>query len=464
MKCCELSFDQGTLLLSGVDARCVDRLFAPDLWVFDPRVGKFRADAMHYTAVASVLRAKLAAPLVDHVPDWKPVPRLVTSHEDTAGKQVELRGDQRRAVEAWLAPRRGCIVMPTGTGKTEVALHLIQTIAESTLIVAPVRDLMYQWHRRILERTGIDAGILGDGVYRVSPLAVTTYDSAYLHMARLGNQFSLIVFDECHHLPGPSRQDAARMCAAPFRLGLTATPERGDGRHALLTSLIGATVYRQKLKDARGTTLADYDVQRIPVYLSDRERERYDGLSDTIRQYMYQRRRDDPKFTWQKLCGESGRDPEARRALRAFHAKSALEDRAEDKFRVLEDLFRLHVGEPCLIFTGTNAMARDISRRFLIPCLLNHCGKRERLDILTGLQEGRYPAIVANRVLDEGVDLPDVKVAIVIGGSASPRQALQRLGRILRRSRYGRGVLYEVVAKETRDVARARKRVANADA
>ncbi len=280
----------------------------------------------------------------------------------------------------------------------------------------------------------------------------------------MGNQFSLVVFDECHHLPGPARQDAARMCAAPFRLGLTATPERSDGRHALLASLIGATVYRQKLKDARGTTLADYDLQRIPVYLSDQERERYDQLSETIRQYMYQRRQDDPKFTWQQLCGESGSDPAARGALRAFHAKAALEDRAEEKLRVLEDLFRLHVGEPCLIFTGTNAMAREISRRFLIPCLLNHCGKRERLDILTGLQDGRYPAVVANRVLDEGVDLPDVKVAIVIGGSASPRQAIQRLGRILRRSRYGRGVLYEIVTRQTRDVARARKRRADADA
>ncbi len=186
MNCCELSFDQGTLLLSGVDARCIDQLFAEDLWTFDPRVGKFRTDALHYTDVANVLKSKLAATLVDQVPDWKPLGRLAASLADTAETRVELRADQRRAVEAWLVARRGCVVMPTGTGKTEVALHLIQTIAESTLIVAPVRDLMYQWHRRILARTGIDAGILGDGVYRVSPLTVTTYDSAYLHMARLG--------------------------------------------------------------------------------------------------------------------------------------------------------------------------------------------------------------------------------------------------------------------------------------
>ncbi len=472
----ELSFDQGTLLLGGVSQRFVDRVFIDDLWVFDGRVGKFRCDALHYRTVHEQLRNCLASNLSDQVPAWQTINRLAqldqspTIASDAVGapprpdanvvvrNSVTLRPDQLAAIEAWLVTRRGCLIMPTGTGKTEVALKLITATAVSTLIVAPVRDLMYQWHRRILLRTGIDAGIMGDGVHRLSPLTVTTYDSAFLHMARVGNQFGLVVFDECHHLPGPTRQDAARMCAAPYRLGLTATPERGDGRESLLETLIGPTCYQQKLQQARGDTLADYDVHRIPIHLSDAERQRYDEYSEAIRSYMFQRRQEDPNFTWQKLCGESGSDPRARQALRAFHAKGAIEDRAEEKLRVLEDLFRLHVGEPCLIFTGTNAMARDISRRFLIPCLLSHCGKRERADILSGLEEGRYPAVVANRVLDEGVDLPDVKVAIVVGGSSSPRQATQRLGRILRRSRFGRGVLYEVVTRQTRDMQRSRKR------
>jgi superfamily II DNA or RNA helicase len=454
---CELQFDQGTLLLSGPTAMVIEKLFPQRHWVFDPRVGAFRADAMHYSEVRQTLRRKLAARVHDSVPQWVPLNFRVRD----ANTAPALRPDQLTAAASWLDTRRGCVIMPTGTGKTEVALHLIAACAASTLVVAPVRDLMYQWHRRLLERFGTDAGILGDGIHRVSPLSVTTYDSAQIHMSRIGDQFSLIVFDECHHLAGPLRQDAARMCAAPFRLGLTATPERSDGRHTLLDSLIGPIVYRQSLSQARGQTLADYNVQRITIHLSDLERARYNELSNRIRQHMHQRRQSEPTFTWQQLCSDSGRDPTARRILRAFHMKAAIEDRAEEKLRVLEDLFRLHVGEPCLIFTGTNAMARDVSRRFLIPCLLSHCGKRERLDALQGLEQGRYPAVVANRVLDEGVDLPDVKVAIVIGGSSSPRQATQRLGRILRRSRYGRGTLYEIVTRETRDVIRSRRRRAS---
>ncbi len=477
----ELSFDQGTLTLAGVSPAFVARVFAKGEWAFDHRSHQFRCDALLYSTVRDALQQQLAGSWIDSVAAWKTLPALSqpgpapdptvpdpaalgpTAAAEAiptapARRAFQLRPDQRQAVEAWLPSRRGCLVMPTGTGKTEVALNLMLAIGQSTLVVAPVRDLMYQWHRRILSRTGIDAGILGDGIHRVSPLTVTTYDSAFVHMARIGNQFALVVFDECHHLPGPIRQDTARMCAAPYRLGLSATYHRSDGRHVLLDELIGPIRYQQTLAAARGDTLADYEVQRIPVHLSEQERQRYDELSESIRRYMFQRRQDDSSFTWQKLCKESGSDPASRRVMRDYHLKSAIEDRAEEKLRVLEDLFRLHVGEPCLIFTGTNAMARDISRRFLIPCLLSHCGKRERLDILSGLEEGRYPAVVANRVLDEGVDLPDVKVAVVIGGSSSPRQALQRLGRILRRSRFGRGVLYEVVTQQTRDIARARQR------
>ena len=149
-------------------------------------------------------------------------------------------------------------------------------------------------------------------------------------------------------------------------------------------------------------------------------------------------------------------DPQARAILKSFRLKQSIENRAEEKLRVLEDLFRLHVGEPTIVFVGSNAMARDVSIRFLVPCLLSHCGKKERQSILSGFEAGSYPVIVANQILDEGVDLPDAKVAIVIGGSSSTRQAKQRLGRILRKSPFGGAVLYEVVLTETSENLRSR--------
>jgi superfamily II DNA or RNA helicase len=445
-----LSFSGGTLVLEGMDRDEVRLAFPSTPWVWDPRVAAWRCDAREYASVVKQF-ADSARPVEDRVPGWEPIPwPQVKIHP--------LRPEQQAAVGAWTAARQGIIVMPTGTGKTEVALSIMAQTAVATLVVAPVRDLMYQWHRRILAGLGYDAGIIGDNVFRVRPVSVTTYDSACIHTEQLGNRFGLLVFDECHHLPGPLWRDAARMSAATMRLGLTATPERSDGRHADLSWLIGPVVYDMPLSAARGQSLAEYNVVRIPVHLSPEEQARYDQCSRVVRSYFAAQRKLDPQITWPDLCKQTASTPEARRAMTAYFAKKSIEDRAEEKLRVLEDLFRLHVGEPCLVFAGSNAMARDVSRRFLIPCLLNHCGKRERLEALRGLEDGTYPALVANQVLDEGVDLPEVKAAVVIGGTSSSRQAKQRLGRILRKSGNAQAVLYEIVCADTTEEDRSRRR------
>jgi hypothetical protein len=142
-----------------------------------------------------------------------------------------LRPDQDAAIEAWeRGGQRGVIVKPTGTGKTEIALAIIARHQVSALIVTPLRDLMYQWQRRIKQALGVEAGVLGDGRREVWPITVTTYDSAWIYMKEIGNRYRLIVYDEAHHLPGRTLHESALDCLAPMRLGLTATPERADGR------------------------------------------------------------------------------------------------------------------------------------------------------------------------------------------------------------------------------------------
>src|SRR5206468_5790752 len=101
--------------------------------------------------------------------------------------ETVLRPEQESALAAWeSAGGRGLVVMPTGTGKTEVALAAMARSRVATLVVAPVRDLMHQWHRRILRSLGYDAGIVGDSFFNLRPVTVTTYDSAYGRMAEIG--------------------------------------------------------------------------------------------------------------------------------------------------------------------------------------------------------------------------------------------------------------------------------------
>lgn len=215
------------------------------------------------------------------------------------------------------------------------------------------------------------------------------------------------------------------------------------------------------MKDVAGKTLVPYEVIRIPVHLTPPEHARYDYLGKRISEYIYEKRQNAPQYDWQTLCSDANHDAMARQALIWFRSRQAIEDRAMEKLRILEDLFRLHVGSPVLIFAGSNAMAREVSLRFLVPCLLSHCGKKERQDYLNGLRDGTYPALVANQVLDEGVDIPAVKVAIVIGGKSSTRQAQQRLGRILRKQGEEQAVLYEVVCRDTNEELTSRKRRRN---
>ncbi|MCX7935509.1 MAG: DEAD/DEAH box helicase, partial [Planctomycetota bacterium] len=271
-------------------------------------------------------------------------------------------------------------------------------------------------------------------------------------------RYSLLIFDEAHHLAGRCFREAAILSVAPRRLGLTATPERADGRQGDLDWLIGPAVFRLDVRAVRGRALADYDVVRIPVALSAAEQEAYERAGERVRAFLAQRRRENPSYSWQDVCREARSDPEARQAHRAYQWRKSIEDRAAEKLRILEDIFRLHRGERILVFAGSNAMAIAVSRRFLAPALLNHSPKRERLAVLAEFAAGNLPVLVANQVLDEGIDVPEAKVAVILGGHASTRQAKQRLGRILRRAGDRRAILYEVVCADTGEVERSRQR------
>src|ERR1035438_5372322 len=140
-----LRFDKGTLLL---ESQPPPHIASYCKW--DQRAEAWRCDALHYTEVECALKETSPAYFVN------------TPHQVKVNwphvNLPPLRDDQESALQAWMKTRRGVLVMPTGTGKTEVALHIMHRLSVSTLIVSPVRDLMYQWHQRIQDRLGYDAG------------------------------------------------------------------------------------------------------------------------------------------------------------------------------------------------------------------------------------------------------------------------------------------------------------------
>ena len=85
----------------------------------------------------------------------------------------------------------------------------------------------------------------------------------------------------------------------------------------------------------------------------------------------------------------------------------------------------------------------------MIPAITHQTKVRERSEILSRFNEGHYRAVVTSKVLNEGVDIPEANVAIVISGSGSVREHVQRLGRILRKKGGKSAILYELVTANT---------------
>jgi superfamily II DNA or RNA helicase len=148
-----------------------------------------------------------------------------------------LRDYQKDALESWLSQnKKGCIILPTGAGKTVIAIKAITEINSSTLIIVPTLNLMEQWFKSIknilTDKTLV--GMLGGGYDDIRMITVTTYESAYLKSSFLGNKFRFLIFDEVHHLASEKYYSIGEHFISPCRLGLTATIEREDGRHVIV--------------------------------------------------------------------------------------------------------------------------------------------------------------------------------------------------------------------------------------
>jgi superfamily II DNA or RNA helicase len=268
-----------------------------------------------------------------------------------------------------------------------------------------------------------------------------------------------VVFDECHHLPGAAYALAARASLAPFRLGLTATPERPDGRDADLAHLIGPTVYRKDIVDLSGGYLAPYDTVRLVVELSAADRQEHDAEREIYRQFLADNgiRMGSPSG-WSDFIIRSSRTDEGRRAMAAYRRQREIAFAAPAKLDYVGHLLLRHRHDRTLLFTQDNATAYEVSRRFLVPVITHQTRVRERSEILSGLAEGRYSTVVTSKVLNEGVDIPSANVAIVISGSASVREHVQRLGRILRPQDGKQALLYELVTANTSETFTSARR------
>jgi superfamily II DNA or RNA helicase len=438
-----IQYDKGTLLIWG------DTRVPNSYW--DARSGAYRALALHYADITDYLENSHIQ-YVDEALKLLPVPHLQP--------RAVLRDYQRDALDSWMeAGKRGTVVLPTGAGKTVVAVGAIGKLQIPALVVVPTLDLMEQWRRVLATEFELEIGAYGGGDNVLSPLTVATYDSAYLRAAELGNRFGLVIFDEVHHLPAAGYRHIAEMFLSPARLGLTATYEREDGLHSELLRLIGGKVYELTVQDLADEHLSGYEVAYRFVDLEPDEAEEYSQCYAVFTDYLARRNvtlRTPHDFAM--FIRRSSWDPEARKALLARNRALDIALNSRAKMEVLKELLLEHPSEQTIIFTQHNKLVHRIARTFLIPAITHTTFKDERRQILNSFHDGEYRMIVTSKVLDEGVDVPDASQAIILSGTGSSREFIQRLGRVLRKREGKLARLTEIVTRDTTETGMSHRR------
>src|SRR2546425_4264367 len=348
----KLLFDRGTILLAD-PSKNLNLADAPGV-LWDPRVRVHRAPASRYPALKRWL-LEAGARFQDTTPPLRPFPE--------AWSDVDLRPYQEAALSAWeLGHHRGVVALPTGSGKTRLALAAMHRTQLSALCLVPTRVLLDQWLREIRLVYGGAVGCYGDGVRQLAPLTVATFESAYRHMDQLGDRFGLLIVDEVHHFGGGLRDEALEMTVADARLGLTATPPRDSGAAACLAELVGPTVFELAVADLAGGFLASLDAITLYLDLTPEERSAYTSLAAVFNPAYTDFCRMAPGARWVDFTRHAARTAEGRRALSAWRQMRRLLSFTYAKRRALKPLLGRHRDPRVLIFTPRNEPAHAVCR------------------------------------------------------------------------------------------------------
>jgi superfamily II DNA or RNA helicase len=438
-----ISFYEGMLQLRGdADKGLIYKFFKPHPFNY------FISPAYKYAEILKFC-SENNIQIEDHASHYFDIDPIVHSEElDPFDFQIE-------AIKAWeKSNRRGLIVLPTGAGKSFLTRLLITSLAiedtrSSVLIIVPTLVLLYQWHRQLRKAFGIDIGIIGDDIFDLQPVTITTYASARIHMAHFGNRWKLVVYDEVHRkISGRTSSNVAMFCLAPYRLGLTATPS--EKNFNLLSELIGPVVYEKSTEE-----MIDLEVlsvfERIPVRLSPTKEEIKEFMKlKAPMENVWRRAREQHRVqdgSWlvrERMYYPDEVDLAQHTLLRAYRYWQSIPSR----FLRLEEILIKHPKDRILIFTESRNAAYEISQRFLIPAITADIDTDERAFYLKAFSAGKCRALVTAKALEEGIDLPDANVAIILSGrkrlQTETISYIQRRGRILRKRKGKEALVYEI--------------------
>lgn len=388
---------------------------------------------------------------------------------------------QTDALLAWSQPCSGVVEAVTGTGKTRVALAAIMTVLGQggrCLVLVPTTELVAQWEREVKRLLpDVAVGRLGaggdDGLFACEVLIATATSASTLPVDLPPDTPGLVVADEVHRF-GAATWSHALPDAFSLRLALTATLERDDdGVDAHLTPYFGPRVFAYDFADAaKDGVIAPFRVAFVPVVFTADEQQAYDTAKARVTNAHRALRKAtvmprDPHAFFRSVTAlvaeaeRRGHDTPAAKLAREYlywvRQRRDVYATAKNKYAALATLSPALVDRRTLVFTDTVEQAEEAARLarahgVVAETLHGELDDKKRAVRMAAFRTGRTSMIVAPRVLDEGVDVPDADVAVVLAAFQTRRQMVQRLGRIVRRKDDGReATLVVVYVKDSRE-------------
>ncbi|WP_426940058.1 sigma-70 family RNA polymerase sigma factor [Pseudarthrobacter sp. S6] len=394
-----------------------------------------------------------------------------------------LYGWQQEALKAWHSNgRRGVVEAVTGSGKTRVGIAAaFEAVRQGikVLILVPTAELQLQWLASLRrDLPNARRGALGDGrsdsIDYVDILVAIVHSASNRETLRT-HKAGLIIADECHRYAAPMFTGALQE-GYVWRLGLTATYERSDGEHEnLLTPYFGGVIYNlwydRALKDQ---VIAPFDIALVGVDLTPSEQADYDEFSSTMSEaarnlesYAGIPRRPFHQFIAAVAALAASDSPSreatvARKYMRAMASRLTLLAEAKTKYHALAALKEtVDKSHGTLVFTQTQESARRAQQLYTAmgsnaSALFSGMAKEDRRQGMEDFRSGVSQILAAPRLLDEGIDVPEADLGVIVAANRSQRQMVQRLGRVIRRKADGRAgrlvVLYSKGTVEDPDV------------
>ena len=347
-----------------------------------------------------------------------------------------LRPYQQDAVRAALNAKRGTIKAATGTGKTIIAIEWLKTIGKNSLIVVPTQALIYQsWAPKLQ-----DAGLLDIGQYyayskSTGPVMITTYSSAISH-PELFEKADAVILDEIHHLGAA----AALTRLLPiirkkeYVLGLSSVPEREDDAHELFLEEFPICFDLSLGEALRDGIVSPLQVIKVPAEMKAPEREKYEEYTEKIQNAF---RFCGPDISrWMRCFDPKTKQFYGRQGMLAMSRRKKLLSQIASKKDAVKRIVSEHEGEMVILFAESVNAIEEIKEELAAEGIQSetfHSGTEpwRRQEIL-GEWGRKFDVLLSCRALEEGVDVKEVSVGILITSGKSKRQFVQRIGRVVR--------------------------------